>query len=140
MKKLIIKSFVTVCLGLTFFLVIAAFYSQSVNAAATISYITTSIGENETSMGINYHCSEESSYVQYSTSQSFTKDTTLTQEAVSTLWSKEVDSSDSKTGFEARYVSRVNLTNLKENTQYYYRVVAGTSTSTTYSFICSLNL
>lgn len=134
MKKLIIKSFVTVCLGLTFFLVIAAFYSQSVNAAATISYITTSIGENETSMGINYHCSEESSYVQYSTSQSFTKDTTLTQEAVSTLWSKEVDSSDSKTGFEARYVSRVNLTNLKENTQYYYRVVAGTSTSTTYSF------
>lgn len=134
MKKLIIKSFVTVCLGLTFFLLIAALYSQSVNAAATISYITTSIGENETSMGINYHCSEESSYVQYSTTTAFTKDTTLTQDAVSTLWSKEVDSSDSNTGFEERYVSRVNLTNLQENTQYYYRVVAGSSTSSTYSF------
>ena len=134
MKKLIIKSFVTVCLGLTFFLLIAALYSQSVNAAATISYITTSIGENETSMGINYHCSEESSYVQYSTTTAFTKDTTLTQDAVSTLWSKEVDSSDSNTGFEERYVSRVNLTNLQENTQYYYRVVAGSSISSTYSF------
>lgn len=134
MKKLIIKSFVTVCLGLTFFLLIVALYSQSVNAAATISYITTSIGENETSMGINYHCSEESSYVQYSTTQAFTKDTTLTQDAVSTLWSKDVDPSDSKTGFEERYVSRVNLTNLQENTQYYYRVVAGSSISSTYSF------
>lgn len=134
MKKIIIKSLVTVCLGIVISFMMAVFYSQSVNAAVSISYITTCVGENETSMGINYHCSEESSYVQYSTTSSFSQDTTLTADAVSTLWGAEENSSDSNTGFSDRYVCKVNLTDLKENTQYYYRVCAGSSKSSTYSF------
>ncbi len=134
MKKLIIKSFLVVSLGLTLFIIALGCFTPKVKAASTISYITTSVGENETSVGINYHSSESSSYVLYSTSISFTNDTTLRQDAVTRLWSAEVDSSDSNTGFSERYVSTVNLTGLKENTQYYYKVYAGTAISTTYSF------
>ena len=135
MKKLIIRSFLTIALGLSFYAICLGFFMPNISAnAATISYITTSVGENETSVGINYHCSLENSYVQYSTSSYFTKDTTQSVNATATLWSKEQASSDSNTGFTERYISKVNLTNLKENTQYYYRVCAGTSVSATYKF------
>lgn len=135
MKKLIIKSFLTVSLGLTLFVVGFSFYSQKLLAdTASISYITTCVGENETSIGINYHCSIADSFVQYSTTSNFTKETTSTASPTSTLWGAEVDPTDSKTGFNERYVSKVNLTNLAENTQYYYRVCAGGSISKTYKF------
>ena len=135
MKKLIIKSFLTVTLGLTFFALCLARFMPNISAnAAKISYITTSVGETETSVGINYHCTLENSFVQYSTTNTFTKDTTQTQLATSTLWSKAVDANDSSTGFEERYIAKVNLTNLKENTQYYYRVCSGTTISSTYKF------
>ena len=135
MKKLILKSFLTVALGLTLFIVGFSFYSQKVSAdSATISYITTCVGENETSIGINYHCSIENSFVQYSTTSTFTQETTKPQAATSTLWGAEVDPNDKQTGFNERYVCKVNLTDLQENTQYYYRVCAGTSVSSVYKF------
>lgn len=135
MKKLIIKSFLTITLGLSFYALCLGFFMPNLSAnAASISYITTSVGENETTVGINYHCTLASSFVQYSTSSYFTQETTQTVNATSTLWSKEQSSGDTNTGFDERYISKVNLTNLKENTQYYYRVCAGTSVSSTYKF------
>lgn len=135
MKKLIIKSFLTVTFGLTFFIFCLGLYSQTVSAnSPTISYITTCVGENETSIGINYHCSVESSFVQYSTTSAFTAGTVESATATSTLWSKDVVGTDTSTGFSERYISKVNLTNLKENTQYYYRVCAGSTISPVYKF------
>ena len=135
MKKLLIKSFLTVTIGLTFYLFCLGLFVPNISAnAATISYITTSVGENETSVGINYHTTVKDSFVQYSTSSAFTQDTTQTCVATSSAWSKETSASDSSTGFSERYVSRVTLTNLKENTQYYYRVCAGSTISSTYKF------
>ncbi len=135
MKKIIIKSFLIVSFGLTLFILAMGFYSQKLSANTdSISYITTCVGENETSIGINYHSSTAESYVQYSTTSNFTQETTLTQAATSTLWSSDKVGTDDNTGFAERYVCKVNLTNLSENTQYYYRVYAGTAISTVYKF------
>lgn len=135
MKKTIIKSFLTVSFGLTLFILAMGFYSQKLSANTdSISFITTSVGENETSVGINYHSSSAESYIQYSTTSNFTEETTLTQTATSTLWSADQVGTDTNTGFSERYVCKVNLTNLSENTQYYYRVYAGTAVSQVYKF------
>lgn len=135
MKKIIIKSFLTVSFGLILFILAMSFCSQKLSANTdSISYITTCVGENETSIGINYHSSVEKSFVQYSTTSNFTQETTLTQSATSTLWGAEKAATDSNTGFADRYVCKVNLTNLLENTQYYYRVCAGTAVSQVYKF------
>ena len=135
MKKIIIKSFLTVSFGLTLFILAMGFFSQKLSANTdSISYITTCVGENETSIGINYHSSVENSFVQYSTTSNFTQETTLTQAATSTLWSSDKVGTDNNTGFSERYVCKVNLTNLAENTQYYYRVYAGSAVSAVYKF------
>lgn len=134
MKKFI-KSFFIIAFGFAIFALCLAQYLPNISAnAATISYITTSVGENETSVGINYHCSINESYVQYSTSSNFTKETTSTVNATATLWSKEANAADTNTGFSERYISKVSITDLKENTQYFYRVYAGSSISSTYKF------
>ena len=135
MKKLIYKSIFTVTFGLILYVALLGCYTQTVFAeTATIKYITTSVGENETSIGINYHCSDANSVVKYSTSAAFPIADTVTVTPTSTLFSAPVDASDSKTGFEERYVCKANLTGLKENTQYYYKVVTDTKTSLTYKF------
>ena len=135
MKKLIYKSIFTVTFGLILYVALLGCYTQTVFAeTATIKYITTSVGENETSIGINYHCSDANSVVKYSTSAAFPIADTVTVTPTSTLFSAPVDASDPKTGFEERYVCKANLTGLKENTQYYYKVVTDTKTSLTYKF------
>ena len=135
MKKLIYKSIFTVTFGLILYVALLGCYTQTVFAeTATIKYITTSVGENETSIGINYHCSDANSVVKYSTSAAFPIADTVTVTPTSTLFSAPVDASDAKTGFEERYVCKANLTGLKENTQYYYKVVTDTKTSLTYKF------
>ena len=54
MKKFI-KSFFIIAFGFAIFALCLAQYLPNISAnAATISYITTSVGENETSVGINY--------------------------------------------------------------------------------------
>lgn len=135
MKKLFLKSLFVVTFGLILYVSFLGFYSQTVHAdTATIKYITTCVGENETSIGINYHCSDANSVVKYSTSATFAEDKTFTATPTSTPFSKEVDATDANTGFEERYICRVNLTNLEENTQYYYKIVTDTKTSLIYKF------
>ena len=135
MKKTILKSLFTICFGFALCLTIVGFSSNKVLAATSkISYITTCVGENETSIGINYHCTTPNSVVKYSTSSTFPADSTFTAAPTETLWGKAVDSSDAKTGFADRYVCKVNLTNLEENTQYFYKIVAEDAVSGVYQF------
>lgn len=135
MKKTLIKSIFTICFGFALCLTMVGLISTKVHAEeTTISYITTCVGENETSIGINYHCSSANSVVKYSTSSYFPADDTYTVTPTSTLWGKDVDPSDAKTGFAERYICKVNLTGLQENTKYYYKVVADGAVSATYEF------
>lgn len=101
-------------------------------ASSNIYYITTCVGEEETSIGINYHCNYPTSKVIYSTSSSFANAETIT--ATSTEWSSDQINDDKKTGFAARYVCTANLDNLLPSTQYYYKIEAGNEISDVYSF------
>lgn len=106
---------------------------KDVNAdTENIYYISASAGENYDTVGINYHCNLEESFVIYGTDKYLS--TYETAQSTSTLWSAAAKPQDSNTGFDARYVCQANLTNLKANTTYYYRVVAGSEKSKIRSF------
>ncbi len=120
------------------FLTLLLFSSQNLvkrakaTSNANIRYITTSVGEKETSVGINYHCDIQNSSVIYSTSKAFKN--AITVEAVSKEWHFDQVDDDTQSGFSSRYVCTVNLDNLEENTTYYYQVVAGDEKSELHSF------
>lgn len=90
-----------------------------------IKYISTSVGEVETEMGINYHSNLASSYVKYSINPDLSNSTKV--DATSKLWSYPSD--EEKLGLSERYVHRANLTNLLLDTTYYYQVTAGSTVS-----------
>ncbi len=110
-----------------------SFSQTKTNAASSnIYYITTCVGENETSIGINYHCNIKASTVVYATSPTFSNAKTV--RATATEWSSDQINNDKRTGFAARYVCTVNLDNLEPSTQYYYKIEAGSETSDVYTF------
>ena len=80
---------------------------------ANIRYITTSVGEKETSVGINYHSDIPNSSVIYSTSKSLTN--AVTVDAISKEWHFDQVDGDTQSGFSSRYVCTVNLDDLEEN-------------------------
>lgn len=122
-----------IILSFSFILILSNVKKLNAASSANIRYITTSVGENATSVGINYHTDVNNSYVVYGKSQNLSSGTHRVN-ATSTAWSQETLATDEKTGFNERYVCQVNLKDLEENTQYYYQVVAGGETSPTYSF------
>ena len=95
-----------------------------------IKYISTSVGENETEMGINYHTNTSTSYVKYSTNADLSN--SIQVEANSVFWSYSSD--EENLGFDARYINRVNLTNLNLDTTYYFQVVTKNKVSDIYQF------
>ena len=99
---------------------------------ANIRYISTAVGEDETSVGINYHVDIEGSYVKYS--RNATLNNAQIAHPVEHKYSKAVDPRDSETGFPERIVCQVNLTGLVENAYYYYQVVAGDEVSSIHKF------
>jgi len=60
--KFIKKSLFT----LSVFAFLLAFFPMTSKASGTISYLTATVGETYDTVGINYHCSEDGSYVIYS--------------------------------------------------------------------------
>ena len=101
-------------------------------ASSNIYYISTSIGETYDTIGINYHCNYENSYVLFSTKENLAD--SIKVEATSRLWSVDQLSTDSSTGFSERFVCNVKLEGLKSNTKYYYKIYANGESSNLYSF------
>ncbi len=132
--KFIKKSLFT----LSVFAFLLAFFPITSKASGTISYLTATVGETYDTVGINYHCSEDGSYVIYSkTSDGKTIANPIKVEANSTLWHMDAyTSSDAESGygFSERYVCKATLTRLDANTKYYYQVVSGDSVSNIQSF------
>lgn len=123
---------VSIVLVFTFFLAFA-FIPSKVNAdTENIYYVSASAGETYETVGINYHCNIEGSYVIYGTDKNLNTFETATP--TENLWSAEYKATDSSTGFDERYVCAANLTNLQANKTYYYRIIAGTEKSQIRSF------
>lgn len=105
---------------------------KPVAGSSKIYYITVNVGETYESVGINYHCDEDGSYVIYGTDSTLNSYTKV--ESTSTLWGIEQDPDDAETGFTNRYVCKANLTGLNEETTYYYQIVVGNEASDIKSF------
>lgn len=109
----------------------------SPKAAGEISFLTACVGETYDTVGINYHCTENNSYLIYGTSTNGNEIVNPTRvDVTSTLWSYQSDYNGTGTPdyekgyvFEERYVCKGQLTNLKANTTYYYQAVSGSSKS-----------
>lgn len=131
-RKFLNKSIFIVLTLTIVFASLCFFISPTFAASSKIYYVTTSIGESYSSVGINYHCDVEESYVNYSTSKTLTNAKKVT--STSRFWEVEQNANDTNTGFSGRYVCSANLTDLNANTTYYYQIVAGSEKSNVYSF------
>ena len=131
--KLTTKYALLCLVAMTLFLILTLNIKVKVSAASGEIYnITVSVGETYESSGINYHCSEDNSYVIYGTDS--TLSTFKQIQSKSTLWGLDAFPNDSETGFEERYVCKANLTELSENTKYYYQIISGDNKSEIKSF------
>lgn len=110
-------------------------FSIKANAQSDyIKYVTTSLGENERIIHINYHTNASSSFVTYSTSSDLAGGATLN--ATHKTWSYPSD--EEKYGFDERMIARVELENLALDTTYYYQITAGNAQSEIYSFTTAM--
>lgn len=137
MKKLLkfgVKYSMICIIALTLFFVLAVNTRPTISAESGEIYnITVSVGETYETSGINYHCTEDGSYVIYGTDSSLSSYNTV--QSVSKVWGIEQDPDDAETGFADRYVCKANLTGLQEDTTYYYQVISGTNKSDVLSFV-----
>lgn len=123
----------------TFFLSLSFIHPK---AAGEIQFLTACVGETYDTVGINYHCTEDNSYLIYGTALSGENIANPIQvEVTSTLWSYQSDFAGSGTPdyekgykFEERYVCKAQLTNLLANTTYYYQAISNSSKSDIQSF------
>ena len=100
--------------------------------SATFYNIRVSVGENATSVGINYHTNVTGSKVQLSKSNLFDE---YDEFAVTeTTFEKAEINNESRTYFPSRIVCKCSITGLALNTTYYYRVVYGSEVSIVNSF------
>ncbi len=99
---------------------------------ANIRYINTAVGEDEVSVGINYHCDVPGSYVMLG--RSYDLSDAVKYEVTEKVFSHEMVNNDNRTGFSERYVCSLSLCCLKEDAYYYYQVVAGEEKSSIHSF------
>lgn len=124
-----------VILSCTFFLSMTFFSSK---ASGEINFLTACVGETYDTVGINYHCTEDNSYLIYGTSLSGKEISNPKQvQVTSTPWSYTSNfMNDAEIGytFNERYVCKAQLTNLDANTTYYYQAISGTTKSGIQSF------
>lgn len=122
-------------LSCTFILSMTFFNSK---ASGEINFLTACVGETYDTVGINYHCTEDNSYLIYGTSLSGNEiNNPKKVEVTSTLWSYQSDfMDDAEKGyvFNERYVCKAQLTNLAANTTYYYQAISSTTKSDIQSF------
>lgn len=111
----------------------AIFWAFTLNTSALAEhfmYVTSSVGEDQTELGINYHTDLADSYVNYSTSSAMSNPTKVVPTV--TTWKIDQMENDAETGFPERFVCKANLTGLTPCTTYYFQVVAGSEKSEIY--------
>lgn len=134
------KLFKKILFALTFcaFLFSLTLISVKANKLTGINYLNISVGETYDTVGVSYHCSEDSSYVIYGTQLSGSTITDAKRvEVTSTKWKFDAASAADESsgyGFEERYVCKANLTNLQEYTTYYVQAVSNSYKSPVKSF------
>ena len=93
----------------------------SINASENYCYnLKASVGENATSVGINWHSSVSGSKLLVSKNSDMSNYQTYTPEE--RLYSKGMTNDQEITIFKERTICTVNLTDLELNTKYYYQV------------------
>ncbi len=131
MKKLIhIFYYTMITLTLSIFI-----YSMQLTSYASedsILYLSSSPGETETEVGINYHASGKGSYVLYTSNSTFANATKSIP--TETLFSKSAINNETATVWKERYVCKVSLKDLSPNTKYYYKVVLNSTESAINTF------
>lgn len=96
-------------------------FNTTVSAATTqVKYVTTSIGQDaSTEMLINYHAWVEGTVVEYTVKSDTNYANKKTATPTYSEWSRPAGD---YSAFGARYVCKVNLSNLTPDTEYRYRV------------------
>ena len=113
---------------ITIFILLLLFTRTFIFAEEISFYsIKASVGENATSVGINYHTNTENSKLYLAKSATMANATEYTPTQI--LWGKGTTSGDPKSSFANRYVCSVNITGLDINTDYYYQIRDGSAES-----------
>ena len=130
------KKFFLLITLLTFSLLLINIPSNAAPSYATIKNIVSSYGEEMGDIGVNWHCSEDGSYLVYSKNSSLNKTTKVIPE--STTFQRDAQGDDYPE-FKERYVCKADIKGLDLYTTYYYQIVCGSTRSEVYSFNTGLN-
>ena len=130
------KKFFLLITLLTFSLLLINIPSNAAPSYAIIKNIVSSYGEEMGDIGVNWHCSEDGSYLVYSKNSSLNKTTKVIPE--STTFQRDAQGDDYPE-FKERYVCKADIKGLDLYTTYYYQIVCGSTRSEVYSFNTGLN-
>ena len=109
------------------------FSSMYVKANTNFCYnLKASVGESTNEIGIIYHSNVEGTKVRYGIDSSLSVYNEVTPNE--SVYSKGQTNGQPETVFAARYVCRVNLSNLNDDCTYFYQVVYGEEKSQIQSF------
>ena len=87
-------------------------------------------------IGVNWHCSEDGSYLVYSKNSSLSKTTKVVPE--SNTFQRDAQGADYPE-FKERYVCKAEIKGLDLYTTYYYQIVCGSTKSEIYTFNTGLD-
>ncbi len=112
---------------LIFFLLLFIYIPNVKADEITFYSIKASVGATESEVGINYHTNSDHSKLYLSLNENMSDAVEFVPEQH--VWEKGIVSNDPKTGFQARYVCQVNISNLLLDTDYYYQIKADNASS-----------
>ena len=130
------KKFFLLITLLTCSLLLINIPSNAAPSYVTIKNIVSSYGEEMGDIGVNWHCSEDGSYLIYSKNSSLSKTTKVVPE--STTFQRDAQGTDYPE-FKERYVCKAEIKGLDLYTTYYYQIVCGSTKSEIYTFNTGLD-
>ncbi len=131
MKKILL----TLCM--TFLLFISVSVTLFANTVVSyFAYLNVSLGETYETAGVNWQSNVSGTKLVYSEDASFSSPITVTPNEKTWEFKKVKESDDPQkyNDFVSRYICKAQMTNLKENTTYYYKVTLGEDESEVHSF------
>lgn len=130
------KKFFLLITLLTCILLLINIPSNAAPSYVTIKNIVSSYGEEMGDIGVNWHCSEDGSYLVYSKNSSLSKTTKVVPE--SNTFQRDAQGADYPE-FKERYVCKAEIKGLDLYTTYYYQIVCGSTKSEIYTFNTGLD-